>query len=337
MKKFLALVMAMLMILAMGTVAFADEVEEDASPEQPTTTVLTDMSTVTLTKEYKLIGNGTSPAEIFCFSTLTCTGVKDVASGVTTKNAPVPTIGSASFRTGAAGDATDGKQTITITLPNYSSVGVYTYTFTEKDGGTAGVTYRSDTIKLVVYVIERNGKTRVAAVHTEKEGKKSGTFENTYSAGSLAVTKKVTGDFGDTTKEFTVKVTFTAPSGDTVKEAISYTDDDAAKTIDANWNGSKNVEITLKNGETVTFTNIPYGVTYKVDENDYSDEGYTVNYDKNQSGTINSISVSTTITNNKGGTIDTGMFLDNAPYMMIMALVVLAGAAMLLKKRAYND
>lgn len=335
MKKFLALVMAMMMILAMGTVAFAAE---------GGATTYTDMSTVTLTKEYKLTNSGTtSPAETFSFSTLTCTGVTDAGVGVTKDNAPVPTIASASFVAGAAGDATNGKQNITITLPTYTAVGVYTYTFTETDGGTAGVTYRSNAITLKVTVIEQNGKVRVAAVHTESADAdtKSNTFDNTYSAGSLSVKKNVTGEFGDQYKEFTVKVTFTAPSGDTVREAISYVDGTETKTIAAGengWTGSKEVEITLKHNETITFTNIPYGVTYTVAENDYTGDGYdAASYDTNKEGTIDSASVSTTITNNKGGTVDTGLFLDNAPYMMIMALVVLAGAAMLLKKRAYND
>ena len=253
MKKILSLALALVLVLSMSTVAFAAEDEK---------TTYTDMSTVTLTKEYKLTNAGTtSPAEEFKFTKLTCTGVTDAADGVTAANAPVPTIASVSYTAGEAGGK-NAKQGITITLPTYTSVGIYTYTFTETDGGTAGVTYRSTPIKLVVTVIEQGGKVRVATVHTEGEGKvKSGEFNNEYSAGSLSVKKNVTGIMGDQQKEFTVKVTFTAPKGDTVREAITYVDGTESKTIAAGWDTSAEATITLKHNETVTFANIPYGVT----------------------------------------------------------------------------
>ena len=339
MKKFLSMLLALVLVLSMSTVAFATEGDESDTPSTPAT--YEDMTTVTLTKEYKLTNAGTtSPAETFSFSTLTCTGVENGGVGVTAQNAPVPTIGSASFEAGAAGDATKGKQTITITLPTYSAVGVYTYTFTETDGGTAGVTYRQNAITLKVTVIEQNGKVRVAAVHTEEAGAaKSGTFDNTYSAGSLEVKKNVTGNMGDHEKEFTVKVTFTAPTGDTVKEAISYTDGTENKTIAANWtDGKAEATITLKHDETVTFTNIPYGVTYVVDENDYTGDGYdAAAYDANKTGTIGAASVSTTITNNKGASVDTGIVMDSMPYILLLAVAFVGLFVFFSKKRMMRD
>ena len=334
MKKVLAGLLAATMVMSMSVTAWATEGEE--------TTAYTDMSTVTLIKEYKLTNTGTtSPAEKFNFSTLICTNVKDAGVGVTTSNAPVPTIESVEYSAGEAGGE-NAKKNITITLPAYSSVGIYTYTFTETDGGTAGVTYRSDTITLVVTVIEQDGKVRVAAVHTEGEGEaKSGEFNNEYSAGSLSVKKNVTGILGDKEKEFTVKVTFTAPEGDKVKGDIAYTDGTEDKTIDAEeggWTGSKVVEITLKHDESVTFTNIPYGVTYTVVENDYTAEdagGYdkaTYIFDDNNKK-IDSASENVEITNNKGGEVDTGISLDSAPYILLLAFAAMGVFAVVSKKR----
>lgn len=325
-NKLFAGVLAAAMMMSVGVSAMAE------------TTTWTDQNTVTLTKNYTLTNIGTtSPEETFTFSTLTCTKIENAGVGVTVANAPVPSIGSATFEAGAAGDATKGTQNITITLPSYDAVGIYTYTFNEIDGNTAGVTYRSQNFRLVVSVIEQDGKVRVAYVHTEAEGaqQKSNTFDNTYSAGSLSVKKEVTGEFGDEHKEFTVKVTFVAPDGDTVREAITYTDD-TEKTIAAGWTTSQEVEITLKDEETVTFTNIPYGVTYTVTENDYTGDngGYDApEYDSNRSGTINTASVSTTIINNKGGDIDTGVILDNAPYIVMLAVVAGGAFFMISKKR----
>ena len=331
MKKLISLALALVLILSLSTVAFAATDEE---------TTYTDMSTVTLTKEYTLTNAGTtSPAETFNFSTLTCTSVTDAADGVTTANAPVPTIASVSYAAGEAGGANKTKN-ITITLPTYTSVGIYTYTFTETDGGTAGVTYRSAPITLVVTVIEQSGKVRVAAVHTEEaNGTKSGTFNNEYSAGSLLVTKNVTGIMGDQQKEFTVKVTFNAPAGDTVREAITYRDGTVDNTIAANWTGSKEVEITLKHGETVTFTNIPYGVTYNVVENDYTTDGYDVasyNFDDNNKK-IDSASENVTITNNKGGTVDTGINMDSMPYILLLAVACVGLFLFISKKRMMRE
>ena len=336
MKKLISLALALVLVLSMSTVAFAAEGDEAA---------YTDMSTVTLTKEYKLTNTDTtSPAETFTFSALTCTKVEDAGVDVTTSNAPVPTIANVAYTTGEAG-GDNAKKTITITLPTYTSVGVYTYTFTEVDGGTAGVTYRSDAITLVVTVIEQDGKVRVAAVHTEGDGEaKSGEFNNEYSAGSLSVKKTVTGIMGDQQKEFTVKVTFTAPTGDTVREAITYVDGTETKTIDAGegWTGSKEVEITLKHDEPVTFTHIPYGVTYTVVENDYTaeaDGGYdeaAYNFDDNNKK-IDSASENVTITNNKDGEIDTGINMDSMPYILLLAVACMGLFVFFSKKRMMRE
>ena len=336
MKKLISLALALVLVLSMSTVAFAAEGGE---------TTYTDMSTVTLTKEYKLTNAGTtSPAETFSFSALTCTNVEDAGVGVTTSNAPVPTIASVSYTAGEAGGE-NAKKDITITLPSYSAVGIYTYTFTETAGNTAGVTYREDAITLVVTVIEQGGKVRVAAVHTEGDGEaKSGEFNNEYSAGSLVVKKNVTGIMGDQQKEFTVKVTFTAPSGKTVKEAITYIDGTETKTIAAGdgWTGSKEVEITLKHDETVTFTNIPYGVTYTVVENDYTaeaDGGYdaaSYNFDDNNKK-IDTASENVTITNNKDGNIDTGINMDSMPYILLLAVACMGLFVFISKKRMMRE
>ena len=336
MKKFLSMMLALVLVLSMSTIAFATDGEE---------TTYDDMSTVTLTKEYMLTNDGTtSPAETFAFSALTCTNVTDAANGVTTDNVPVPTIASVSYTAGEAG-GDSAKKDITITLPTYNSVGIYTYTFSETDGGTAGVTYRSEPITLVVTVIEQGGKVRVAAVHTEGAcAAKSGEFNNKYSAGSLSVKKTVTGIMGDQQKEFTVKVTFTAPAGDTVRGDITYVDGTETKTIAAGegWTGSKVVDITLKHNETVTFTNIPYGVTYTVVENDYTGKengGYdapSYQFDDNNKK-IDSASENVTITNNKGGVVDTGINMDSMPYILMLAVVFMGLFVFFSKKRKMRE
>lgn len=342
MKKLVSLLLALVMILSLSAVVFAEGTNYE------------DMETVTITKHYEATNAGTtSPAETFNF-TIEATNVSDAADGVTVENMPVPTIGSVTYVAGDAGKTNPEDETnnpkdkdITITLPRYTSVGIYTYTIHETAGDTAGVTYYGNDIRLKVTVIEQDGKVRVAAVHTEENfngteeaGTKKNEITNTYSAGSLSVKKNVTGLLGDKEKEFTVHVTFTAPANKTVKEAISYVEDGETKTIaTTDWeNGVASVNIALKHDETITFTNIPYEVTYTVAENDYTSaaEGgydaasYNTTDDDNK---INTASETVTITNNKDGNVDTGVVLDSLPYILVLTIAVAGVAVLFVKKR----
>lgn len=307
----------------------------------------TDCDSVTITKVYEAENEGTtSPAETFHF-TIERTSVTDAAEGITAANMPAATIGSVSYAAGEAGSTTKAKD-ITITLPEYTSVGVYTYTIKETAGSTAGVTYYGSDILLKVTVIEQNGKVRVAAVHTESpvdiangQGKKSDTFSNKYSAGKLNVKKTVTGNLGDQSKDFKVTVTFAAPQGKTVNEAISYIDGGSTKTIPTTaWkDGVAKAEIELRHDETVTFTNIPYGVTYTVVEDDYTAEGYQAaaySFDDTNK-TIDSAQDTVTITNEKNGMIDTGIYMDSLPYVLALALIFGFGAVLFIRRRRVSE
>ena len=159
---------------------------------------------------------------------------------------------------------------------------------------------------------------------------------NTYSAGSLSVSKKVEGNLGDKKKDFNVTVTFTAPEGKTVAGAITWTDGETAGSATFT-DGEATARITLNHDETVTFTNIPYGVTYTVVEDDYTGEGYDAAKYSEFDGEINSAKDEVTITNNKGAEIDTGITTDSMPCIVLMGIVVLAGVAMIAKRRAANN
>lgn len=338
MKKILAMLLAVMMLLSVASVAMADEP--------------TDSDTKTFSKEYKLVGDTAtafSPAETFSFGDVSFVSATDTGVGYTEAwaKANVPTINSVSYTKGEAGSENRIKD-FTITLPDYEYVGIYTYQFTEVDNGTAGVTYRTTPIRLVVTVIN-DGAVRVAAVHCENaDATKSGTFENTYSAGKLSVMKQVAGNLGDENKEFEIKVKFTAPTGDTVKSDITYNDGTATDTvIEAGENGwtTKEVTIHVKHNETVTFTNIPAGVTYEIEETDASviadaagKSEYEVTYDDKKTGTVTANATSaTTVTNTKDGELDMGVMLDSMPYVLVLAVVGAAVIALIAKKRRAED
>ena len=184
-----------------------------------------DMSRVYLTKNYELANTDTiSPEETFTF-TIDPVTVTDASDGIKAGDY-MPIVGDVTYAQGEAGSASKTKK-IEIKLPEYDSVGVYTYIIHEAAGNSAGVTYYGDAILLRVTVIEQDGKLRIAAVHTEDpestgEGKKDD-FDNLYSAGELEVHKNVEGIMGNKDKYFEFTVQLTGEEGKTYQDSYAIT------------------------------------------------------------------------------------------------------------------
>lgn len=331
MKKLISILLALVFVFSMATVAMATTTTPSYTQDNVT---YTDMGSVTITKTYKTVNGGESPAETFALSTLTCTGVKNVPDGVTTTNVPVPTVTkSATFAQGVA-TAQGATDTFTITLPaitEYPGVGEYTYTFTETASENAGVSTYTTNMKLVVTIVQdgNNGRLRIAGVHCEdSKGTKTAAFENTYTAASLTVSKQVDGNLGDRTKDFTINVKFTNNTGKKIGAPITYGDN---QTVDFKGGTEATIPVTLKHGQSITFANIPEGVSYEVEEEDYSSLGYSAKYNNQEvekvSGNISDTDVTVTVTNIKRADVDTGISLDSVPFILILA--VCAGAAVL--------
>lgn len=238
-------------------------------------------------------------------------------------------------------------------------------------------------------------------------GAKVNNIQNTYYAGSLSIKKEVTGNAGDKEKRFEVTVVFTKPKGTVITSDITYsaaTSANATTKTEQTINGQNNTDTTknkwmiigsngtettisaesdveasatakiyIKDGETVTFNNIPYGVTYKVYETEPTNDNYTnklvftsnsneeatsfngtslaADADKKDendnnklgsffgeenaaTGSISDTSDEITITNHKESTIDVGVITSNAPYI---AMLILAAAAAFVFIRRRRD
>lgn len=333
MKKFVAILLTLMLVLGIGA-AVADE-----GPATPTTD-LTDHETVKIKKVYKLEGAGTSPVETF---TLKQVGDGTVTNGEATSAPALGIITGAAFAEGAAtANGTTGE--ITVALPEYTSVGVYEYTLQEVAGTTAGVDYYGEKIKLVVTVVNggNNNLLRIAGVHTESSGAKSDTFENTYSAGTLNVSKTVTGNLGDKNKYFEFEMALT---GDGKTYGASY----AVVSRGSDSSNPQSIKIgekttfKLKHGETLSIANLPYGVSYTVTETGAKEkDGVLMNGDykvtmTGNAGVIGSATTEAKFVNTKEGSIDTGVTTENLPYVLLIGFVVLAGAALLIKRKAHNN
>ena len=355
-KKLTAGALALSMMFAMAVpMAFAES-ETEVNPSAPH-----------ITKKYTATNAGTaSPAETFTFTAVATdvknAGVKaDGKTPITKDDAPKLTIEAADY--GASGATTDGAaKNLGITKDKaFPNVGIYYYTVTEAASGNAGVTTHAGNMLLKVSVVYNEAGTALEEKYvfynkldsTTGEGTtgtKGAAIENTYSAGSLKVTKVVTGNLGDKNKKFNVTVTFTAPDGKTVAGDISYVEGGEKKTIEPkDWkDGVVAKKIAVSHGDTIEFTNIPYDVTYTVVEDDYTKaaDGTTKDYDPakyefsdtNPIKAIDSATDTVTITNNKGDSnIDTGVILDNAPYMLMLTVVAAGAMTLVIKKRREEE
>lgn len=295
-----------------------------------------DMDSVVIKKNYELANEGTfSPAETFSFD-IEADNVTDASDDITPENMPMPTIGTVSYLRGEAGSTTKTKE-IKIDLPEYKSVGVYTYIIHEAAGNSAGVTYYGDAILLRVTVIEQDGKLRIAAVHTEDpestgEGKRDD-FDNLYSAGELEVHKDVEGIMGNKDKYFEFRVQLTGEEGKTYQDSYAIT----GGSYDANPASIKikpgeTTEATfyLKDDDTIHIENLPYGVEYKVSETPVADY---VTTETGTEGEVDEAVEQASFINTKGGTVDAGVVLDSAPYLFTLTGAAGVGLLLTLRRR----
>ena len=295
-----------------------------------------DMDSVVIKKNYELANEGTfSPAETFSFD-IEADNVTDASDDITPENMPMPTIGTVSYRRGEAGSTTKTKE-IKIDLPEYDSVGVYTYIIHEVAGHSAGVTYYGDAILLRVTVIEQDGKLRIAAVHTEDpestgEGKKDD-FDNLYSAGELEVHKDVEGIMGNKDKYFEFTVQLTGEEGKTYQDSYAITGgsyDANPDSIEIKPGETTEATFYLKDDDTIHIENLPYGVEYKVSETPVADY---VTTETGTEGEVDEAVEQANFTNTKGGTVDAGVVLDSAPYLFTLTGAAGVGLLLTLRRR----
>lgn len=263
----------------------------------------------------------------------------------------------------ANSNATKDDASITMTLPRYEKVGIYTYQVKEVDGGTLGMTYDDTTYTLQVRVANKmlDGKIdpsgdKVCYVTMKAGGTKESSVKNTYNSSNLTISKNVEGNMGDRSNgtKFNFKVTLTVPDGKTLNSTITGTNN-----ADVVWNEGKTVgtvTFQLSHGESFTLMNLPYDIEYTVDEmngtttvlnqGDKINDTYQVSYDNHKAGTIGTGEgkiaptegvISTTVTNTWGAEIDTGVILDNAPYILMLAVVAGGAMTLVIKKRREEE
>lgn len=341
MKKLFSILMTFVFVLSLGTVALAGAV---TLPEKT-------LPGTEIPKSFEpLNANRLSGEQTFAFSfTQNSPAAENPTENLTTVAIPITTI---SYDEGIYGDKTGA-----IDLSAFSStevpVGRYTYVVEElvPSPKVAGMVYT--TRKGMLFVDkESDGTVKsyliIGTVGTDPT-KKFNNFNNIFEAGDLHITKEVTGNLGDLTKEFSFTVTLTAPDDPdavspakkTIVNGIMKLYKNGVPTVPAtevtfNAAGSATVTFDLSDGETFTIKNLPYGVTYLVEETDPM-EGYSVTTNgvsgRTASGEIDNTLKTVDVVNHKSSEIPTGIALDSLPYILILGFTGIGMGVLFFRKR----
>lgn len=346
-KKLTAGALALSMMFAMAVpMAFAESMSDVPA-------------TVTITKTLKNVNN---PAE---GAVPNITASMTLDEGGKAKTKPGGVDGDAQI---SIDDATveNGTGTFTVHLDSIKVPGIYTYGLTENAVNEAGVKQNDKHYTLTIYALNdpdchyynriREYKFRLA--EDGVTGKLS-EVENSYYAGTVDITKVVEGNFGNHEQKFNFEVTLESDLPVTSEVTIAGEKVMFARNATSNkYVATKDIQ--LQDGEFKGIQNLPYGVTYTVkefttdnsgnkiyavqdnDELTVNGQKYTVDFE-NETGVFAYTAGETgkrevTITNDAGdGDIDTGVILDNAPYMLMLAVVAGGAMTLVIKKRREEE
>ena len=302
--------------------------------------------------KYTASGN-TSPAESISY---TVSNPRVVSGNATA--APTLTVTPAVYSKNDATKTNPQTKNVGLSFADTNTPGVYRYTLTptystSSEGKTeAGVKTNSDELTVtytVSYKKNADGTisdTLISAVSVRKgfvDDKNAGVkldeqspITISFDSGNLTVGKDVKGNLGDQQKEWTVKVKLNGEANKTYStSAYAVTGDNDNPTAIA-----INEETTfhLRSGEHVLISDIPEGVTYTVSEAEANKDDYVTTYSfADETKTISKDdNDNATVVNTKDGKVDTGVLLNNAPY-----IAILGGAAVvtiyLVNKRRHSD
>lgn len=387
-KKFFAGVLAAAMMLTVGaTAAFADDpisvpAGEGDQSYKGAKVIVADTeghAYLNLTKVLE-VKEGMAPDKMTFNFTVEGTGATgSVDFERTDKN------NSAAFTAG------EYKRTFNIDLMQVlgdkaEKVGAYTYTISETDPQIPGIKQVRSSLTMIVTVINKTGELNQGygyIVALKDNGTKvpaNEAFKNSYGDSnlqSLELSKTIHGSLGNLQDTFTFNVKFSAANGvDASKyKGVSVTNgtehiEGLSNTVnDGLLELGKTYTVTLGHDNSITFGNLPEGVTYEISENTttlnaenkYVNGEYTVSVSDTKGtsrvnetaktlvavneanthfgikGAITTGTNPVAFHNTKEGSPDMGVVLDNAPYIAMLAIVAIGGVALMLNKRRRDE
>ena len=361
-KKLFAGIVAVAMMATMGaTSVFAETSAASVTTSVAGNGTLKSTNTVSISKTYTIAQDMTAPKETFYFDLHAVSARSGVDTNSKTIANPTPDKTYEIKFTENVGATETKSFELPLSDLAITKVGVYEYTLTERSTtATPGVTY-APALKMTVSVTNPTDETDTALNYTvalrDTAGNKvdaTKAFENKYAAQKLTISKRVAGNLGDLKEVFAFKVTLkgktgytypdagiafdgvTLPEGKTNPDVIPV--DGQAHTIYLTHKGSaviknlpKDVEYTV---EEVASTTVDYIVSLTNDSTARLTDGTAI-----ASGTIVAEKdAKAGFVNTHTGVVDTGVILDNAPYIALLTIVAAGAVVMILKKRRnYED
>ena len=210
--------------------------------------------------------------------------------------------------------AFDEKGQATVNLKHQESISI-------KDI-PAGTSYQVTETQALGYTASNNG---VYTGSIKKGTTSEAAVTNTVNPScKLTVTKTVKGNQGSKTKEFHFQLSL---KGSSIPSTLSYTKDGKSGRVSV-VNGI--AAFTLAHKGTITFNEIPSGVTYTVTETDGASSGYTV-ASKNSSGKLVK-DTTAEFTNTKNVGVPTGA-MTNTAALAIVIVGCIAGLILVLTRK----
>lgn len=264
-----------------------------------------------------------------------------------------------------------------LNLSTPTGTGKYLYKITEKAGTNAAVTYQQSEVYMVVTVahdVDADGKTikenswkYYVTMYKTQSGAENATqadkvnntdaFKNTYgdnNISELTLKKVVKGSFGDLGEDFTFEVKFTKAAGKTYsnilvdsRSSVSIVKKGTTEQV-TELSYDETYVVTLKHNQWIKFNNVASDVEYTIVENKKDNWQYTTSLQDGSNaafteatmtaaGTTKATASTDTFINEREGTPDMGVVLDNAPYIAMLAIVAIGGVALMLNKRRRDE
>lgn len=244
--------------------------------------------------------------------------------------------------------------TVDFSQCSFTEPGVYRYVITESGTNQAVTNDEASTRNLDVYVIDKEGVLEIGGYFLHAGEDKSYGFTNTYDTSNLTIRKTVTGNQGSRDKyfKFTVEiknavagtkydVDLTNAEVNPVKNAgTSYTDMTNRATIIAGADGTVTTDFYLKHGQSIVIKGLAKETTFKVTE---AEENYTPSvevdgvkteeYNTTNDKTVASADITAAYTNDRSGTIPTGVLMTVTPFAVLTLLGGFGAAKIVMKKR----
>ena len=250
-----------------------------------------------------------------------------------------------------------------ISVPDslYAVPGVYSYTVTEKNGGYAGITYDTGTYYMYVSVINGTNGVKVdSVVLANEDGEKIAEITNDYGKTNdkthdLTITKAITGNAGELSKNFTFVIEVTPDQANEEFELYKGTGNDAELLTTLKAGAYSYTYDQMTNGTDLHIYGLTAGDEIKVSEAQAGADGYTTTYTvtNNENGNKESTALANaqaqasvkaendgatlTITNYRENVTPTGVAMDIAPYALMLVLAGGAAVTFFRKRQYFED